>query len=103
MVKRACESLICHGRSNSAGLPDQAAASDPCALFQKECADFDITPLQYSLLTALAARGTADQTTLAADVAPRSYHHHRRAQAPAVAHFVERSILDRDRGRRLAG
>ena len=38
------------------------------ALFQRKCADFDITPLQYSLLTALAGRGIADQTTLAADV-----------------------------------
>jgi MarR family transcriptional regulator, lower aerobic nicotinate degradation pathway regulator len=39
------------------------------ALFQKKCADFEITPLQYSLLTALARRGIADQTTLAADIA----------------------------------
>src|SRR6266481_4049568 len=39
------------------------------ALFQKRCAAFEITPLQYSLLTALAKRGTADQTTLAADIA----------------------------------
>jgi DNA-binding MarR family transcriptional regulator len=39
------------------------------ALFQKRCAAFEITPLQYSLLSALAARGVADQTTLAADVA----------------------------------
>jgi DNA-binding MarR family transcriptional regulator len=39
------------------------------ALFQKKCAAFEITPLQYSLLSALAERGTADQTTLAADVA----------------------------------
>ncbi len=39
------------------------------ALFQKKCAAFDVTPLQYSLLSALARRGTADQTTLAADVA----------------------------------
>jgi MarR family transcriptional regulator, lower aerobic nicotinate degradation pathway regulator len=38
------------------------------ALFQKKCAAFDITPLQYSLLTALAGCGTADQTTLAAEV-----------------------------------
>lgn len=38
------------------------------ALFQKKCAAFDLTPLQYSLLTALARRGAADQTTLAADV-----------------------------------
>jgi DNA-binding MarR family transcriptional regulator len=39
------------------------------ALFQKECAAFDVTPLQYSLLSVLARRGIADQTTLAADVA----------------------------------
>jgi len=39
------------------------------ALFQEKCAAFEITPLQYSLLTALAKRGTADQTTLAADIA----------------------------------
>src|SRR6266852_3123919 len=39
------------------------------ALFQERCATFEITPLQYSLLSALAVRGTADQTTLAADVA----------------------------------
>ena len=39
------------------------------ALFQEKCATFEITPLQYSLLTALAKRGTADQTTLAADIA----------------------------------
>jgi DNA-binding MarR family transcriptional regulator len=38
------------------------------ALFQQKCAAFDITPLQYSLLTALARCGTADQTTLAAEV-----------------------------------
>jgi hypothetical protein len=41
------------------------------ALFQKNCAAFEITPLQYSLLSALAKRGTADQTALAADVAPQ--------------------------------
>jgi DNA-binding MarR family transcriptional regulator len=39
------------------------------ALFQQKCAAFEITPLQYSLLSALAVRGIADQTTLAADVA----------------------------------
>jgi DNA-binding MarR family transcriptional regulator len=39
------------------------------ALFQQKCAAYDITPLQYSLLSALAKRGTADQTTLAADIA----------------------------------
>jgi DNA-binding MarR family transcriptional regulator len=39
------------------------------ALFQQACANFDVTPLQYSLLSALAQRGTADQTSLAADIA----------------------------------
>jgi DNA-binding MarR family transcriptional regulator len=39
------------------------------ALFQERCSAFEITPLQYSLLSALAKRGTADQTTLAADIA----------------------------------
>jgi DNA-binding MarR family transcriptional regulator len=39
------------------------------ALFQEACGDFEVTPLQYSLLSALAVRGTADQTTLAADIA----------------------------------
>ena len=39
------------------------------ALFHKRCGAFEITPLQYSLLSAIAERGTADQTTLAADVA----------------------------------
>jgi DNA-binding MarR family transcriptional regulator len=39
------------------------------ALFQEKCAAFEITPLQYSLMTALAKRGIADQTTLAADIA----------------------------------
>jgi DNA-binding MarR family transcriptional regulator len=39
------------------------------ALFQDACGRFEITPLQYSLLSALAARKTADQTSLAADIA----------------------------------
>ncbi|CAN5392704.1 MarR family transcriptional regulator [soil metagenome] len=39
------------------------------ALFQEACGAFEVTPLQYSLLSALAERGTADQTSLAADIA----------------------------------
>jgi MarR family transcriptional regulator, lower aerobic nicotinate degradation pathway regulator len=39
------------------------------ALFQDACGRFEITPLQYSLLSALAVRKTADQTSLAADIA----------------------------------
>ena len=39
------------------------------ALFATTCAGFDVTPVQYSLMSALLLRGLADQTTLAADVA----------------------------------
>jgi DNA-binding MarR family transcriptional regulator len=39
------------------------------ALFASKCARFDVTPVQYSLMSALALRGVADQTTLARDVA----------------------------------
>src|SRR3954467_3698843 len=39
------------------------------ALFASKCARFDVTPVQYSLMSALALRGAADQTTLASDVA----------------------------------
>src|SRR5947199_973574 len=67
------------------------------ALFQKECADFDITPLQYSLLTALAARGTADQTTLAADVALDRTTTTGALKRLQLRHFVERAVLARDR------
>jgi DNA-binding MarR family transcriptional regulator len=67
------------------------------ALFQKECAAFDITPLQYSLLTALAARGTADQTTLAADVALDRTTTTGALKRLQLRNFVERSVLDRDR------
>jgi DNA-binding MarR family transcriptional regulator len=67
------------------------------ALFQKECAAFEITPLQYSLLTALAARGTADQTTLAADVALDRTTTTGALKRLESRNFVERSVLDRDR------
>jgi DNA-binding MarR family transcriptional regulator len=39
------------------------------ALFMEMCSSFEVTPVQYSLLSALARRKTADQTTLAADIA----------------------------------
>ena len=38
------------------------------ALFAEHCGTFDITPVQNSVLWALARRGKADQTTIAADV-----------------------------------
>ena len=38
------------------------------SLFSQACAAFDITPVQYSLISALALCGRADQTRLAAEV-----------------------------------
>jgi DNA-binding MarR family transcriptional regulator len=67
------------------------------ALFQTRCAAFEITPLQYSLLSALATRGTADQTTLAADVALDRTTTTGALKRLQLREFVERSIHHRDR------
>jgi DNA-binding MarR family transcriptional regulator len=67
------------------------------ALFQKRCAAFEITPLQYSLLSALAKRGTADQTTLAADVALDRTTTTGALKRLQLRKFVERSVHHRDR------
>ena len=71
------------------------------ALFQQNCAAFEITPLQYSLLSALAARGTADQTTLAADVALDRTTTTGALKRLQLRNFVERSIDHRDRRAQL--
>src|SRR6202158_5488512 len=71
------------------------------ALFQKKCAAFEITPLQYSLLSALAKRGTADQTTLAADVALDRTTTTGALKRLQLRNFVERSIDQRDRRAQL--
>jgi len=67
------------------------------ALFQKRCAAFDVTPLQYSLLSALAGRGTADQTTLAADVALDRTTTTGALKRLQSRKFIERAIHHRDR------
>jgi DNA-binding MarR family transcriptional regulator len=67
------------------------------ALFQKRCAAFEITPLQYSLLSALAERGTADQTTLADDVALDRTTTTGALKRLQSRNFIERSIHHRDR------
>jgi DNA-binding MarR family transcriptional regulator len=67
------------------------------AIFQKRCAAFEVTPLQYSLLSALAERGTADQTTLAADVALDRTTTTGALKRLQLRNFVERSIDQRDR------
>ena len=71
------------------------------ALFQKRCAAFEITPLQYSLLSALAKRGTADQTTLAADVALDRTTTTGALKRLQLRKFVERSIHHQDRRSQL--
>lgn len=71
------------------------------ALFQKRCAAFEITPLQYSLLSALAQRGTADQTTLAADVALDRTTTTGALKRLQLRKFIERSIDRRDRRAQL--
>jgi MarR family transcriptional regulator, lower aerobic nicotinate degradation pathway regulator len=67
------------------------------ALFQEKCAAFEITPLQYSLLTALAKRGTADQTTLAADIVLDRTTTTGALKRLQSRHFVDRAIEHRDR------
>src|SRR6266704_6176059 len=67
------------------------------ALFQNRCAAFEITPLQYSLLSALAERGTADQSTLAADVALDRTTTTGALKRLQSRNFIERSIHHRDR------
>src|ERR1700681_1000077 len=67
------------------------------ALFHKSCAAFEITPLQYSLLSALEQRGTADQTTLADDVALDSTPTTGALKRLQSRNFIERTIHPRDR------
>jgi MarR family transcriptional regulator, lower aerobic nicotinate degradation pathway regulator len=67
------------------------------ALFQESCGAFEITPLQYSLLSALAVRGTADQTTLASDIALDRTTTTGALKRLAARKFVERVIDRNDR------
>jgi DNA-binding MarR family transcriptional regulator len=71
------------------------------ALFHEACGRFDVTPLQYSLLTALAARKTADQTTLAADIALDRTTTTGALKRLASRHLVERAVNQNDRRARL--
>jgi MarR family transcriptional regulator, lower aerobic nicotinate degradation pathway regulator len=71
------------------------------ALFQEACGDFEITPLQYSLLSALAVRGTADQTTLAADIALDRTTTTGALKRLAARRLLERAVDKADRRARL--
>ena len=67
------------------------------ALFQDRCAAFDLTPLQYSLLTALARCGAADQTTLAAEVMLDRTTTTGALKRLQSRKFIERTVHSRDR------
>jgi DNA-binding MarR family transcriptional regulator len=71
------------------------------ALFQEACSEFEVTPLQYSLLSALAVRKTADQTTLAADIALDRTTTTGALKRLAARDLVERAIDLEDRRARL--
>ena len=71
------------------------------ALFQEACGQFEITPLQYSLLSALAVRKNADQTTLAADIALDRTTTTGALKRLEARHLVERPINVADRRARL--
>ena len=71
------------------------------ALFQEACSEFEVTPLQYSLLSALAVRKTADQTTLAADIALDRTTTTGALKRLAARNLVERAVNEDDRRARL--
>ncbi|WFU69699.1 MarR family transcriptional regulator [Bradyrhizobium sp. CB2312] len=71
------------------------------ALFQEACGAFEVTPLQYSLLSALAVRETADQTTLAADIALDRTTTTGALKRLAARNLVERAVNKDDRRARL--
>ncbi|WP_024506484.1 MarR family transcriptional regulator [Bradyrhizobium sp. ARR65] len=71
------------------------------ALFQEACGRFEITPLQYSLLSALEVRGTADQTTLAADIALDRTTTTGALKRLAARNLVERAVDQNDRRARM--
>jgi len=71
------------------------------ALFQQKCAEFEITPLQYSLLSALAVRKIADQTTLAIDVALDRTTTTGALKRLQSRNFIERAVSRNDRRARM--
>jgi DNA-binding MarR family transcriptional regulator len=71
------------------------------ALFQENCSAFAITPLQYSLLSALAVRGSADQTTLASDIALDRTTTTGALKRLQSRNFIERSVDRADRRARI--
>lgn len=67
------------------------------ALFKEECAGFDVTPVQYSVLTNLAQNGDCDQLALARDVGMDRTNIADVLARLAGRGLVERSISPADR------
>jgi DNA-binding MarR family transcriptional regulator len=63
-----------------------------CALFVEETRGFDITPVQYSLMTTLAARGELEQNSLALEIGLE-----RTSVAEVVPRLQARGLLQRRR------
>jgi DNA-binding MarR family transcriptional regulator len=61
-----------------------------CALFTEETRDFGITPVQYSLMTALDERGELDQNSLALEIGLE-----RTTVADVVLRLHDRGVLER--------
>jgi len=64
------------------------------SLFAEETRGFDITPVQYSLMTALAARGELEQNSLALEIGLE-----RTSVAEVVPRLQARGLLQRRRSR----
>jgi DNA-binding MarR family transcriptional regulator len=65
-----------------------------CSLFAEETRGYDITPVQYSLLTTLAARGELEQNRLALEIGLE-----RTSVAEVVPRLARRGLLVRERSR----
>jgi MarR family transcriptional regulator, lower aerobic nicotinate degradation pathway regulator len=63
-----------------------------CSLFVEETRGFDITPVQYSLMTTLAARGELEQNSLALEIGLE-----RTSVAEVVPRLQRRGLLQRRR------
>src|SRR5580698_5965346 len=63
-----------------------------CALFFEETRGYDITPVQYSLMTALAVRGELEQNSLALEIGME-----RSSVAEVVPRMQRRGLITRRR------
>lgn len=64
------------------------------SLFAEECSAFNVTPVQYSILTAVAARPGLEQAALAQEVGVD-----RATLANVVARLARRALVERQQGK----